>query len=43
MVLSDPEGIVLDANPAYLELCGYPSEQVIGRKFSIIFPEDQQE
>jgi PAS domain S-box-containing protein len=43
MVLSDPEGIVLDANPAYLELCGYPSEQVIGRKFSVIFPEDQRE
>jgi PAS domain S-box-containing protein len=43
MVLSDPEGIVLDANPAYLELCGYPSEQVIGRKFSVIFPEDQLE
>jgi PAS domain S-box-containing protein len=43
MVLSDPQGIVLDANPAYLELCGYPYEQVIGRKFSIIIPKEQQE
>jgi PAS domain S-box-containing protein len=43
MVLSDSDGTVLDANPAYLALCGYPSGQVIGRKFSIIFPEDQQE
>lgn len=39
MALSDPDGIVLDANPAYFELYGYSAEEVIGRKFFIIFPE----
>jgi PAS domain S-box-containing protein len=38
MVLSDPEGIVLAANPAYLQLYGYPAEQIIGQSFAIIFP-----
>ena len=43
MALSDLEGIVLAVNPAYLELYGYPLEQVIGRSFAIIFPADEQE
>jgi PAS domain S-box-containing protein len=40
MALSDAEGIVVDANPAYYELYGYTAEEVIGHSFSIIFPED---
>jgi PAS domain S-box-containing protein len=43
MALSDPEGIVLDVNPAYLRLYGYTLEQVIGQSFAIIFPEEARE
>jgi PAS domain S-box-containing protein/putative nucleotidyltransferase with HDIG domain len=43
MALSDPEGIVLAANLAYLNLYGYPTEQVIGRSFAVIFPEENRE
>ncbi|MCI0440437.1 MAG: PAS domain S-box protein [Chloroflexi bacterium] len=43
MVLSDSEGVVLDANPAYLRLYGHSSAQVFGRKFSVNLPEDQRE
>lgn len=41
MALSDPDGIVLHANPAYFELYGFSAEEVIGQKFCIIFPESQ--
>ena len=40
MVLSDADGIVSDANEAYFELYGFSSEEVIGKKFYIIFPEE---
>lgn len=43
MALSDAEGTVLAANPAYFRLYGYPAEAVIGHCFSIIFPPDQRE
>src|SRR5215212_2881880 len=43
MALSDPEGIVVACNPAYLDLYGYPREQVIGRSFVTIFPEEDRE
>src|SRR5688572_5124042 len=43
MSLSDPQGIVLAANPAYYELYGYSAEEVIGHSFSIIFPPEAQE
>jgi PAS domain S-box-containing protein len=43
MALSDPEGNVLDVNPAYLRLYGYTREQVIGQSFAIIFPEEARE
>ncbi len=43
MALSDPEGIVLAANPAYLRLYGYKLEEAIGRSFAIIFPEEIRE
>jgi PAS domain S-box-containing protein len=43
MVLSDANGVVLDANPAYLKLYGYSAAQVIGHSFSIIFPQEERE
>src|SRR5215216_3023782 len=42
MALSDPEGIVRAANPAYYQLYGYMPEEVIGSSFAILFPEDQR-
>jgi two-component system, LuxR family, sensor kinase FixL len=39
LALSDAEGIVLAANPAYLRLYGYKLEEVIGNSFAIVFPE----
>jgi PAS domain S-box-containing protein len=38
MALSDPDGIVLTANPAYFRLYGFEPGEVIGQPFSIIFP-----
>jgi PAS domain S-box-containing protein len=43
MALSDSEGIVLLANPAYLSLYGYRLADVIGNSFAIIFPEAARE
>ncbi len=43
MAISDAEGIVIDANPAYLHLYGYTQEQVQGQSFAIIFPEELRE
>ena len=40
MAISDPQGIVLAANPAYLRLYGFTEEQVVGQSFVIIFPEE---
>jgi len=42
IALSDSEGVVLAANPAYCELYGFAPAQVIGRSFAIIFPEEQR-
>lgn len=42
MVLSDAEGVVLEANTAYFDLYGFTAEEVIGQKFFIIFPDTQQ-
>jgi PAS domain S-box-containing protein len=42
MALSNAEGIVLAANPAYYELYGYSPEQVVGQSFALIFPADQR-
>jgi PAS domain S-box-containing protein len=39
MALSDPNGIVLDVNPAYCALYGRPPEEFIGHTFARIFPE----
>lgn len=43
LVLSDADGIVVAANPAYFRLYGYPPETVLGNTFAIIFPADQRE
>ncbi|MBD3309004.1 PAS domain S-box protein, partial [candidate division KSB3 bacterium] len=43
LVLSDSEGTVLTANSAYLQLYGYTEEEVVGKNFAVIFPEDQRQ
>jgi len=42
MAISTSDGIVFAANPAYFHLYGFPQEEVVGKHFSIIFPEEQQ-
>jgi PAS domain S-box-containing protein len=39
MAVSDPNGTVIAANPAYSELYGYPLDEVVGKSFAIIFAE----
>jgi PAS domain S-box-containing protein len=43
MVVSDYEGIVQAANPAYYRLYGYTADEVIDHSFAIIFPPDMRE
>jgi PAS domain S-box-containing protein len=38
MVLSDEQGTVLLANPAYYQLYGYTPAEVIGQSFAVIYP-----
>lgn len=38
VALSDAEGTVLAANPAYFTLYGYTPEEVVGHNYSVIFP-----
>ncbi len=42
IALSDADGLVLAANPAYAELYGYPLDEVVGRSFALIFPPEQR-
>ena len=42
LAVSDAEGIVLAANPAYGELYGYPLEAIVGQLFSVIFPDAER-
>ena len=42
MVLSDADGIVLLAHPAYCELYGYAADELVGQSFAIIFPPDER-
>jgi PAS domain S-box-containing protein len=42
MVLSDEQGMVLLANPAYYQLYGYTADEVIGQHFSVIFPPSER-
>jgi len=41
MVLSDAEGIVIAANPAYFQLYGYADDAVVGHSFVLMFPPEQ--
>lgn len=43
MALSDADGIVTHANPAYFELYGYTPDEVIDQNFAIIFPPAERE
>lgn len=43
MVLSDPNGTVIAANPAYLRLHGYQAEEIIGQNFTVIYPPEARE
>lgn len=43
MCLSDAEGRVLAANPAYFQMYGFAAEQVVGQSFEIIFPPAERE
>ncbi|HEX8229162.1 MAG TPA: PAS domain S-box protein [Chloroflexia bacterium] len=43
MALSDPDGTVIAVNRAYVELYGYPEEEVVGQNFAVIFPEEGRE
>ena len=40
MALSDQNGIVLAVNPAYCHLYGFAPDQLVGRSFALIFPEE---
>lgn len=42
MALSDAEGRVIAANPAYYELYGYRPDEILGRSFAIIFPPEER-
>jgi PAS domain S-box-containing protein len=42
MALSDAEGTVLAANPAYCALYGRAPEELIGHSFALIFPEAER-
>ncbi len=42
MALSTPDGVVFDANPAYYHLFGYTPEEILGKNYSIIFPEEER-
>ena len=42
MVLSDADGIVIAANPAYVRLYGYGHDAVVGHSFALIFPPAQR-
>lgn len=43
MVLSDEVGVVLAANPAFLELYGYAEHEIVGHSFAQIFPPEMRE
>jgi PAS domain S-box-containing protein len=42
LALSNPDGVVLDVNPAYCTLFGRPAETMVGRSFALIFPEEER-
>jgi PAS domain S-box-containing protein len=42
MVISDSEGHILFANPAFHQLTGYNQAEIIGRPFTLIFAQEQR-
>ncbi|MCG8349422.1 MAG: PAS domain S-box protein, partial [Chloroflexales bacterium] len=42
MALSDSDGIILLVNPAYCQLYGFAMDNVVGRHFAQIFPEEHR-
>lgn len=42
LALSDPDGIVLDVNPAYCDLYGQCAEELVGQSFARIFPAEDR-
>jgi PAS domain S-box-containing protein len=42
MAISTPDGTVIAANPAYLQLYGHCAEEVIGKNYTIIFSPEQR-
>ncbi|HEY8597616.1 MAG TPA: ATP-binding protein [Thermomicrobiales bacterium] len=42
MAVSDADGLVLLANPAYYQLYGYSPGDVVGQSFAVIFPESER-
>jgi PAS domain S-box-containing protein len=43
LALSGPDGTVWMANPAYYKLYAYSEDEVVGKNFSVIFPEEARE
>ncbi len=42
LAVSDRDGTVLAANPAYYELYGYTADEALGQSFAVIFPESER-
>lgn len=43
VIITDPQGMVLDANSRVKEVFGYTAEGLTGKKISILFPPEDQE
>lgn len=40
IVIESPEGIILDANPAYCEFMGFAREELVGHSITVVVPEE---
>ncbi len=43
VILSDPEGTIVTANPAYFRLSGHTPASLLGQHIAILFPPEQRE
>ncbi len=43
MALSTPDGIVFAANPAYFHLYGYSARDILGKPFTVVYPNEQRD